>query len=407
MRFIKVFVFLALLGSPVWAQPLTVLNGNPIDISSIAEGKNLQLGLQNDTPDSLTLTFSFEAQDSNPPKTSDEKLIADIENPVTLAGNGSQDYFSVPIAPEVRAVTPGYLVINAESNDNSATAIRIEAPFINLPKFEPQWWAAISAPIIAISVVMLALLLGHRRPIPDENISEGWIAGLPQVSFTESFGSLSTLLLAVTNAGLLPAISALTEPGTRSLQVLGFIFALPIILAPMILRFSLSPVRDDEELCKPSISDEVPEEKTRVEWFLIASGISLTGTLLQTYVLYEWLKLLDLSFLRTTSVLVESPRNPVVWAVANFGWAAAISSILAALIVVLGVTTVRYALINLRLCKTRKNEEEKKPICIVICGKVVTSPDKETKPLLQAPVLAQPIVLRESRPRRKLRNTLF
>ncbi len=235
MRFIEVFVFLVILGSPVWAQgvqTLTVLGDDPIDISSIAEGEDLQLGLRNNTASALKLTFSFEAQDSNPPKTSDESLIADIENPVTLEGNSSQDYFSVPIAPEARAAAPGYLVINAESNDNPATTIKIEAPFINLPKFEPQWWAAKLALIVTILAIALAFLLGRRRSATSEKISKGWVAGLPQVSFTESFGSLSTLLLAVTNTGLLPTISALTEPGTRSLQVL--------VLQPQLSRGKLS-----------------------------------------------------------------------------------------------------------------------------------------------------------------------
>lgn len=328
MRFIKIFVFLALLGSSVWAQgtqPLTVLGDDPIDISSVAKGEPLQLGLQNNTSRPLTLTFSFEAQNN--------KLIEYPENikqeGIAIPG-GSTIYISLPLFPEVRNTKNGYLVINTAAAVKPANQTRVEVPFTSPVKFKPKWFL----PIVAASFVIALLAWAIFGRNLGAEVRTGWIAGTPKVSFTESFGSLSTLLLAVSNAGLLPAVSALVEPGTRSLQVLGFFYALPIILAPVILRLGVRPLDGNEHYESPN-GDEKATEKTPTWLFVIAAGISLSGTLLQTYLLYEWLKLLDLTFLGTFL---------------NSGFEVIIPCSVGLLVALLAISSIRYAIHNLRLC---------------------------------------------------------
>lgn len=381
MRFEKNLVLLIMLGSVAWAQEaqtLTVLGDDPIDISSIAEGKNLQLGLRNNTENTLTLAFSFRTltgdliEEGSPPEGQSWEQ---------LRGRGSQEYFPILITQKVHDATgSGYLVITATPEDGPEDPITIERKFSNTT-FTLKWPALLA--LAAFPIVLLA----WRLPVKcqNKNAKQGWIAGTPQVSFTESIGSLSTLFLAVSNTGLIPAISEITESSTHSLQVMGVLFALPIILAPMILRFSLTPVGAEEMACNDSESDTEAEEKTKTWVFVLASGLSLMGTLLQIYVLYEWLTLLDLSFL--------GPRLNI-----------AIPIILALLIASLGFVTVRYALCNLQLCP--------KPLELQRGAKMFArfntlSLDKlsadDMKELTQKDILVVPT----SRPTRKLRNTLF
>ena len=393
MRFTKVFVFLAFLGSSVWAQnaqTLSVLGEDPIDISSIPEGENLQLGLINNTPSTLTLTFSFELQEPN-------KTVPALDGR-TLSGNGSQNYFSIPITQGVRgSMTPGYLVINAVS-DSPTTNIRIERQLVN-PKpassFKNVQGVAWLALVLAVCAIGLAFIPSRSCKNPGRKFWTGWLAGTPQVSFTESIGSVSAILLASSNSGLIPSVTGLVAPETKSLQILGLIFLIPILLAPLILRVTMRRASSKDVLCSTKKSGDTPEvieDKVNISWYTVASFISLTGTLLQVYVLYEWLKLLDLSFL---PVLID--------------WAVAISIVFAIFISALGFATVRSALCNLRLCRNKENEnvsnEQERTVAVLMS---TFSDDLQAK--LQAGIEEGKINIVQPNSQsstRKLRNILF
>lgn len=263
MRFIKVFVFLAFLGSPVWAQetqPLTVLSENPIDISQ-AFTKKLKVGFRNEGDQALTLSFKFSAAPNA------------TEVTQTLKGR-SERYLPIDVPQQIiKTDNPGILTITAQSENSKVAPIVIEreletttVPFHRFTLF---------LPVLAFGLVIIAWTTGK----PDgAELFRSWIPGKPQLDLTKSLGSLSALLFAVSNTGILSALNDVSDSDTRGLQIMAVLFTAPIVLAPLIVKLTATPVVLGNE-----------KEKSPVWANLFNVFLVLVGLFAQTYLMYLWL----------------------------------------------------------------------------------------------------------------------
>ncbi len=404
MRFIKVFVFLALLGSPVGAQPLTVLGEEPFDLSPLAQGGTVQLGVINRWYKPLDITVKLENKD--------RVLVAEILKG-SIQKRGSQNYF--PLAfPEQKSAdsipSSGYVVVEAREKSGDSPLLTIVKRFENSPPFRLHW-VVLLAPILAGLAVWQANKQSRAYLQNNEDVIRGWVAGTPKVSFTESFGSLSTVFLAVSNSAIIPVVSEVAQPSATPLQIMGVIFALPVILAPVILRAKLHSLAPGEEFYKPSEADDAVttdiDEKVSDGWFIFSSFIALTGTLLQIYVLYEWLKLIDLSFLPTLPFNFAG-QPEILGAMAAIGWNALIPAVIALLIVQLGFATTKNALRNLRLCQGDNPPLSGAQLLdLLSTSQLALMPDTVSPASSGSSASSPRLVLSPQRRRRKLHNTLY
>ena len=193
------------------------------------------------------------------------------------------------------------------------------------------------------------MLRDTRNP---RNPNIWWIAGAPELSFTQSFGAVSTLLLAATNTSLIPIVTDLLKPETQPLQILGFVFAIPIVVAPMLLRVGLRPVEKDEVLISPQVSSDESGVKMWVIVYLLASAILLFGILMQVFILHSWLEKLNSS---TTSVLPP-----------GIDWTRLIPWTIGIIVAVYSIMSIRYAVRTLVLV-TDTSPTEPEPIVVCCC----------------------------------------
>ncbi len=342
----------ALFSSVALGQTLTVIGEEPLDLSPLARGERVALGLSNtgETP----LKFSLRLRDSGSNAfIGDDDITLKPLNDIELS-RGSQVYVDLaPLADLEELPRSGYLVINALSN---GTRFTVETRFLNPIPFQLHW-IILLAPVIAVIVVLVAAAHGSTVPRPSTNIISGWLAGTPKVSFTESFGSLTTGLIALSNFALIPELSEAVTAELDPLQVAGLVFALPILLGPIIVKVSSQPVGPKEKLCCLPISEgendkASADDKVRGGWYNLAAIISLTGTLLQIYILFAWLQRLDISFLPSLTVgtlaigsaSAAPAGNPLI------GWDIIIATSIFISVSVLCYRTVVRAFRTLRLC---------------------------------------------------------
>lgn len=263
MRFVGVFVLLALLGSPVWAQekqPLTVLSENPINISQ-AFTEQLKIGLRNEGEQPLTLSFKFSAA-------------PDATGTTQTLEARNERYLPVDVPEQVmKADAPGILIISAQPTDSEAapTIVERELETITIAFYRSMPLL----PGLALVLVFVAWFSGRPRGAP---FFRSWIPGKPQLDLTKSLGSLSALLFAVSNTGILSALAGVPDSDTQGLQIMAVLCTAPIVLAPLIVKLSATLVEPASE-----------KEKSPVWANLLNVFLVLVGLFAQTYLMYLWL----------------------------------------------------------------------------------------------------------------------
>lgn len=369
-------------GTVAFGQGLGVLGTEPYDLSSLTPEQPVTLGLVNTGEGAVTVDIRAFREATHVPQTqaaTGTSLLADAP----LAG-GAQDYVTLTLPSGTELWEEGYLLVQVTPSGD-VPPYTLEKQFISEPvAFDDRLaWASLLG---AALLVWLGHDSGKRwvnrlHPRPAANFR--WIAGAAEVSFTTSFGSLTTLLLAATNAGLIPAASNLLSPETRPLQVLGLISTIPIILAPMILKLGQRPVRNDEQLIAPAVYSKTPEEKSPIRYYLVGSFVLLAGIWFQILILHQWLKQLDLN---TVPGLWEPFQNPNV-----------IAGIIAAVVAIVSVASIAYAVRTLTL---QKIQPEAKVASFRTCA-CCEKPGAKSAGSVTVYTPSPP------RPRGKIRNTLF
>lgn len=397
----------AVFGGVALGQTLTVLGDESLDLSPLARGKTVSLGLVNTSDSLLYITVRLKIADGVPVSIRGEPN-GQIRRTI-LQGGGSQDYLSLNLANkvnpegnEVALPESGYIVIEArEASQTGEPLTSIEKKFSN-PKLFVLHWITWLAPFIAVGTILLAWGWSNWTRPSGSSFIRGWIAGTPKVSFTESFGSLTTSVLAFSNIALIPAIPEAVTGNYEPLQVAGLIFGLTILLGPIILKLVARQTSSDESPylteAEEAEGDKV-EEKVRVWWFVLASIVSLTGTLLQLYVLFCWLNQIDLSFLPT--FLPSNPESIPPF-LRPMGWDELIVMIAAMLLVGLALLIAKRSFSTLRL------REEPSKAAELVLG------DNRTLLVVRQPAFRHlmrgsptvPVTL-ASRPTRKRYNVLY
>jgi hypothetical protein len=243
------------------------LSTGPLEI----EDGTVAVSLHNSSDKAVDLVFqwAFDNQLSTSFKAVELKL-----------DEGGRGGTAVPImTDELEPGALGYLFVITKSDGKLADSIPLVFP-PKKPTATPNWWACLIG-LCAAFLSMFVILIFIPQDMQE-------VIGDIQFHAEQSWGTFTGYVLSLSNTALIPLISDTVDK--NALLVLGILFSIPIVIAPLIYGTTID---------KTTIKDECGNDQTLSKgkaWaFLITNFTILMGVLLQLSLVPAWFDTLDIN----------------------------------------------------------------------------------------------------------------